>query len=72
VRRGCFGKRFLFYPRPTRGKERALARRKGGLQNRSPSPGDKEKIPGEIRSINNILSVLDYALVKDLDTPASF
>ena len=60
---------FCFTHDPTRGKERALARRKGGLQNRAPSPGDKEKIPDEIRSIENIFSVLDYALVETLALP---
>ena len=46
----------------TKGKERALARRKGGLATKTPHFADESLLPRSIRTIENVLHVLDYAL----------
>ncbi len=50
----------------TRGAEKAAARRKGGLQRLTPSVADTSLVPAQVRSIEGVLSVLDYALQETL------
>lgn len=45
-----------------RGKERALARRNGGLSTKKPHAGDASLLPSRVRDIEGVFSVLDYAL----------
>lgn len=53
---------FCFTHDVSKGKERAIARRNGGLQRITPHVADVEKVPKQIRSIEAVLCVLDYAL----------
>ncbi len=57
---------FCFMHDLSRGAEKAAARRKGGLQRLSPSVADKSLVPAQVRSIESVLFVLDYALQETL------
>lgn len=46
----------------TKGKERAIARRNGGLATKKPHFADATLLPSTIRNIESVLIVLDYAL----------
>ncbi len=46
----------------TKGKERAIARRKGGLATKQPHYADATLLPSEIRKIEDVFIILDYAL----------
>ncbi len=46
----------------TKGKEKALARRNGGLATKKPHFADASVLPLTIRNIASVLIVLDYAL----------
>ncbi len=46
----------------TKGKERAIARRNGGLATKQPHYADASVLPSLIRNIADVLIVLDYAL----------
>ncbi len=46
----------------TKGKERAAARRNGGLATKQPHYADATVLPSTIRNISSVLIVLDYAL----------
>jgi hypothetical protein len=46
----------------TKGKERAAARRNGGLATKQPHYADASVLPSSIRNIADVLIVLDYAL----------
>ena len=46
----------------TKGKERAIARRNGGLATKQPHYADASALPSSIRNIESVLIVLDYAL----------
>ena len=45
-----------------KGKERAIARRNGGLATKQPHYADASVLPSSIRNIADVLIVLDYAL----------
>lgn len=57
---------FCFTHDVTRGKERAEARRKGGLQKITPHFADVSIVPKEARTTNDIFLILDYALQESL------
>jgi hypothetical protein len=57
---------FCFTHDATKGKERALARRKGGLQRITPHVADASIVPRETRSIEGVMIILDYALQESL------
>ncbi len=57
---------FCFMHDLSLGAEKAAARRKGGLQRLTPSVADKSLVPTQVRSIESVLSVLDYALQETL------
>ncbi|HEX8288069.1 MAG TPA: hypothetical protein VF556_08740 [Pyrinomonadaceae bacterium] len=46
----------------TKGKERASARRNGGLATKQPHYADATVLPSAIRDISSVLIILDYAL----------
>ncbi len=60
------GTGFCFTHDATKGEERALARRKGGLQRITPSVADKSLVPKETRSITDVMTILDYTLQESL------
>ena len=47
---------------PARGAERAAARRLGGLRRRAGHGGDLAGLPSQVRTMGDVLAVLDYAL----------
>lgn len=53
---------FCFTHNPNFSKERAVARRKGGLQKAAPHFADESRIPKQIRSIESVFTILDYTL----------
>ncbi len=55
---------YCFMHDATKGKERAIARRKGGYATKQPHYAESSKLPHTIRSINDVLFVLDYALIE--------
>lgn len=57
---------FCFTHDATKGKERATARRNGGLRRIAPSVADKSLVRRETRSITDVMIILDYALQESL------
>lgn len=54
---------YCFTHDPARGKERAEAHKRGGARNRVPHNGNADAIPPRVRTLQDVLCVLDY--VKD-------
>lgn len=46
----------------SKGKERALARRNGGLATKTPHFADATLLPSKVRNIDSVFTILDYAL----------
>ena len=57
---------FCFTHDATKGRERAIARRKGGLQRITPHVADASIVQRETRSIADVMVILDYALQESL------
>ncbi len=57
---------FCFTHDATRGRERAIARRNGGLATKQPHYADASVLPSSIRKIEDVLIVLDYALKESI------
>src|SRR4028118_1982070 len=57
---------FCFTHDATKGKERAIARRKGGLQRITPHVADASSLPNETRSIEGVMTILDYVLQESI------
>jgi hypothetical protein len=57
---------FCFAHDATKGKERATARRKGGLQRITPHIADASLVPKETRTIEGVMIILDYTLQESL------
>lgn len=57
---------FCFTHDATKGKERATARRRGGLQRITPHVADAALVPRETRTIEGVMIILDYALQESL------
>jgi len=60
---------FCFMHDETKGKERALARRAGGLATKKPHFADAELLPRRINKIGDVFEILNYTLqeTKGLD-----
>ena len=58
------GGKFCFIHDPAQGVKRARARKIGGQRRRVPHAGNPETIPAQVRSIDDVLKVLDYALAE--------
>lgn len=56
--------KFCFTHDPASGAARAKARKMGGQRNRTPHAGNPESIPAKVRTIEDVLAVLDYALAE--------
>lgn len=65
------GNGFCFTHDASKGKERAIARRKGGLQRITPHVADASLVPKETRTIEGVMIILDYALQESLVLPNS-
>ncbi|MDQ3636213.1 MAG: DUF5763 domain-containing protein [Acidobacteriota bacterium] len=61
------GNGFCFTHDATKGKERAIARRNGGLKRITPSVADKSLVPKQTRTITGVMTILDYALQESLE-----
>ncbi len=57
---------FCFTHDVAKGKERAIARRNGGLRRITPHVADASLVPKETRSISDVMIILDYALQESL------
>ena len=57
---------FCFAHDATKGRERAIARRKGGLQRITPHVADASIVPKQTRTIADVMIILDYALQESL------
>ncbi len=60
------GGRFCFIHDPASGRARALARKRGGQRNRAPHAGNAESMTAQIRTLADVLTILDYALAEVL------
>ena len=49
---------------PARAAERAAARKKGGQNRKTPHAGNTDQLPGKVRSLAEVLQVLDYTLTE--------
>lgn len=63
------GDGFCFTHDATKGKERALARRKGGLSRITPHVADASIVPKQTRTVEGVMVILDYALQETLALP---
>jgi len=61
------GNGFCFTHDAAKGKERAIARRNGGLKRITPSVADKSLVPKITRTITDVMTILDYALQESLE-----
>lgn len=52
---------FCFVHSPAHVEERTEARRKGGQHNRAAHGGNQDDVPGQIRSMDDVLKLLDYS-----------
>lgn len=57
---------YCFTHDATKGKERALARRIGGLSTKKPHIADSSLIPSDVRSIDGVFTILNYALQESI------
>lgn len=57
---------YCFMHDASRGRERALARRNGGLSTKKPHNADASLIPAEVRSMEGVFAVLNYALQESI------
>lgn len=57
---------FCFTHDATKGKERAIARRNGGLKRITPHVADASLVTKETRTIKDVMTILDYALQESL------
>lgn len=57
---------YCFVHDPAQGKERAEARKRGGQRRRVPHGGNADSIPKQVRTLDDVLAVLDYSLVEAL------
>lgn len=57
---------FCFTHDASRGKERAVARRNGGLKRITPHVADANLVTKEARTIKDVMTILDYALQESL------
>lgn len=51
---------------PALGHKRAAGRKRGGQRHRTPHAGDVSVVPHEVRTIDDVLRVLDYVLAEAL------
>jgi hypothetical protein len=57
---------FCTFHSPAHGKARAEGRKRGGLRRRAPHAGNPDALPQQVRTLDDVLAVLDYALAEAL------
>jgi hypothetical protein len=60
------GSRFCFIHDPAQGAARAMARKRGGQRRRVPHAGNPATVPAQVRTIEDVLKVLDYVLTESM------
>jgi hypothetical protein len=60
---------FCFVHSPNRAKERAEARKRGGQNRATPHVADAGTIPAEIKTVADVLKVLQYTLIELIAQP---
>ena len=55
---------FCFMHDAARGKERALARRNGGLATKTPHFADASRLPSKVAKIEDVVAILNYTLAE--------
>lgn len=60
------GSGYCFTHDPARGGERAKARKRGGAHRRIGHAGNADALPKQVRTLPDVLAVLDYALAEAL------
>ena len=58
--------KYCFSHAPSKRKERTAARKLGGFNRRTVHSGDPDQVPREIRSMDDVLRLLDYTLAECL------
>ena len=58
--------RYCFIHDPAQGVARAKARKRGGERRRVPHVGNPEIVPAQVRKIDDVLKILDYALAESM------
>lgn len=58
--------KYCFIHDPALGAARAKARKRGGQRRRVPHAGNPESLPVQVRTIEDVLKVLDYALAESM------
>lgn len=53
---------YCFAHDPGMAEQRAAARKKGGFNRKTPSGGDMSSLPAKVRTMEDVLSVLDFTL----------
>ncbi len=56
--------KYCYMHDPATGADAAAARKRGGERHRVGHAGDDTKIPAHVRTLDDVLSVLDYALAE--------
>ena len=57
---------YCFAHSPRRSKARALARKKGGYNRRAAPRGDPDQVPVKIRTMEDVLTLLDFTTAETL------
>lgn len=57
---------FCAFHSPAHGKARAEGHRRGGERNRIPHAGNADALPKQIRTLTDVLTILDYTLAETL------
>ena len=55
---------FCTFHSPAHGKARAMGRKRGGERHRIPHAGNADDVPKQVRTLADVLAVLDYALAE--------
>jgi len=55
---------FCSFHNPAHGKARAEGRKRGGQRHRVPHVADSSAVPKQVRTLDDVLAVLDYALAE--------
>jgi hypothetical protein len=57
---------FCAFHSPAHGKARAIGHKRGGERRRVPHNGNADALPKQVRTLQDVLTVLDYALAETL------
>ena len=55
---------YCMFHDPALGRKRAAGRKRGGERHRTPHAGNTDNLPKSVRTLDDVLAVLDYALAE--------